>query len=161
MWWFCPIQQPTSWMCRVTEIMLLSSQSGSSPWGGSLDECTHLWYHDVLWIKALSKMTLSHTLTHMFLAAAPPLPPFVCINRLKLLETNRPTSQEDGHMRGMKSITLLITAVTSHIETKRKKDLNHHEEDWAPPPWTSLSSALWAVLKSLGSPLSQVLSHSV
>lgn len=157
MWWFCPIQQPTSWMCRVTEIMLLSSQSGSSPWGGSLDECTHLWYHDVLWIKALSKMTL----THMFLAAAPPLPPFVCINRLKLLETNRPTSQEDGHMRGMKSITLLITAVTSHIETKRKKDLNHHEEDWAPPPWTSLSSALWAVLKSLGSPLSQVLSHSV
>lgn len=136
-----------SWLLGALHVMILSHSAADElnvqsngnnaaivavrilPRGGSLDECTHLWYHDVLWIKALSKMTLTHSHTHMFLAAAPPLPPFVCINRLKLLETNRPTSQEDGHMRGMKSITLLITAVTSHIETKRKKDLNHHKEE--------------------------------
>ncbi len=89
----------------------------------------------VLWC-ALDKTirhnhTHTHTHTHTQSCPAQPLPPCVCINRLKLLGTIRLTSEEDGKTRWTKSITLLISGVTdTHQNKKREKnDLNNHEEE--------------------------------
>lgn len=128
-----------SWLLGALHVMILSHSAADElnvqsngnnaaivavrilPRGGSLDECTHLWYHDVLWIKALSKMTHTHTHTHVLGRCT--TTSSLCLYQQAEAAGNKPTHLSGGwtHERDEEHHTTHHCSDVTHRNKKKKR----------------------------------------